>query len=120
MDIETTFTIFASILSWALASSIIRYSGTIGQRSLPTLLLGMVALIVVHIAPFYFNGWLFGAGILLGSYIVAGVVSGLYVGSYVRSEDWPENFLWHIRYGPALLNLISIVLVVLLFWNKLK
>jgi hypothetical protein len=80
----------------------------------------MAAAIAVHVAPFYFNGWLYGAATLVASYIVAGILSGLYVGSHVRSENWPENFIFQIRYGPVLLYFTSVALIILLTWNKLK
>jgi hypothetical protein len=80
----------------------------------------MLCAVAVYVAPFYFLSLVRGVLILVCSYLIAGIFSGYYVGSFARSEEWPDNFCYQLKYGPATLYLFSYLLLGLMIVNQLK
>lgn len=67
-------------------------------------------MVLVHLAPFFVYGFVWGAVVLIISYIVGGGVSGFLLGLAIASPDWPDRFLLLIGPGPFILALIAILL----------
>ena len=107
------FSIFAAFLGWALAANIMRLTGTAYVQNLFVTVLGFLVFVVVHALPIYIFGLLYGVGLIAISYAIVGPLSGIYIGSYARSENWPENFNWQTRFGPTVLYASSALILLL-------
>jgi hypothetical protein len=116
----TAFSLSASFLAWVTAANIVRVTGAAKLQHMGTLLTGFIALCLAHVSPIVLMGWLFGAGLIVVSYIVAGVLNGIYFAGRMCSENWPYDTSKLMVFGPVVFFTISLVLQALIWTNHLK
>jgi hypothetical protein len=114
---ENLFSIFAAIMGFATAVTILRRTGTAYTRSLPTAFLGFICMVVVHISPFIVLKWYLALGTIVLGQIAGGLAGNFLLLPYLRSTEWPDNASQIIRFVPIVCYVTSIAIATLVLVN---